>query len=125
MINVALSNAMKNERAVRAKSITREFQQIRDQLIPESTVYVDGDREVLGGANIALDYFLAGCIYSSEENATYVVSPNRAYNTLRLTSNAGVNLFAREERMTQGQAKSTSGQREGEEQAMRPPAGRR
>lgn len=71
----------------------REFQVITEQLPSGASIFVDGDKRMMGLAFCELDFYLIDTKRASKAKADFVVSPNRNFNAQRLTDNKRMNLF--------------------------------
>lgn len=93
LINISLSNHYKTQNLAMNRIIP-QFQNISDKLPENSKIYFDGDRKsVVQYCRFAIDFFLADNWYVPAKDADYIISQNPDYNGIKLTSNAGFNLF--------------------------------
>ena len=95
IISVKNMNQLKEGAAPLVNPITKEFQEIYNQLPANSTVFIDGDRHRLGMAHHAVDFYLIKTFSASSVKADYVISDKLPHNLKQLTNNQHLNLFGK------------------------------
>ncbi len=92
-----ISMSMTNNLVSPSRSIDRvtgEFQNIKNDLPPDSKVYLDGNQTwMVGFSHRAIDYYLVGSWFTTRDEAQYAVSLNPDFPGNKLTTNAHYNLF--------------------------------
>jgi hypothetical protein len=91
LIAVTLSNHYKTPN-LRMSRIANQFDNINNKLPEGTKVYFDGDRYHVA-EKYAVDFYLVGHWFTEKKNADYAISDNPDYNGVKLTSNAGFNLY--------------------------------
>ncbi|MBU0975173.1 MAG: hypothetical protein ABIE03_04050 [Patescibacteria group bacterium] len=93
ILSIYQINKEKADSSTSGAVITKEFENIDKQLPEGSKIYIDGDKYVMGGAQHAFDYYLAGNYFTTKDLADYIISEGTQDNSVQLTYNEKINLF--------------------------------
>ena len=95
IISVKNMNQLKEGAAPLVNPITKEFQEIYNQLPANSTIFIDGDRHRPGLGFHALDFYLIKTLTASPGKADFIVSDKPRPDLQQLTRNQHFNLFVK------------------------------